>query len=432
MPIDLTGQSFNIAQSIIDKGQSLTLDFSVINSGDEEVAPFSFDIYISQDDEITEDDYKLGYYDIITSLEGGESSGNKSFTYKTPDQDSSFWEDLDGSYKVGIIIDPDNEIAESNEDNNSNVGLGIDYDMIEVGHFDQQAELVGSMVSVADPDITPKDNIDLSFIVDNQSSAMANPYSIDIYLSPGLNAGFDDAVRIGIYDIRDVTAGNGDTGVKKFSYKTPNADHPVWGKGDGTYYIALDIDSKDEVSETNEGNNSGQGEGLDYASFSVTGIDQPADLVVQNLDVPENAQPGDTVTVEYEILNQGGKSAELFAAGFYLFDDDYLANNDSLNYQDVPEVYFSQGSAASSVLSLEPGEGTGVISETITIPETWEGYSPDANYYLGVEADVFDDIDESDEANNSLRELDQDYSSIEIIDQPADLVVQNLDVPENA
>ncbi|MEM8831370.1 MAG: CARDB domain-containing protein, partial [Cyanobacteria bacterium P01_G01_bin.19] len=157
---------------------------------------------------------------------------------------------------------------------------------------------------------------------------------------------------------------------------------------------------------------------------------QPSDLVVQNLDVPENAQPGDTVTVEYEIFNQGGKSAELFAAGFYLFDDEYLANNDSLDYQDVPEVFFSQGSAASSVLSLEPGEGTGIISEEITIPETWEGYSPDANYYLGVEADVFDDIDEGDEANNSLRELGEDYSAIKITQ--ADLVVQNLDVPENA
>lgn len=417
MPIDLTGKSFNIAQNVIDKGQALDLNFSVMNNGDEDVAPFSFDIVISQDNEISEDDFKIGYYDIRTGLEAGQSSGLKSYKYNTPAKNSSFWEGDDNSYTVGIRIDPKSQFFESNEDNNSNVGLGVDFDSVEVKDFDfifkdQRAELKGSYIDVANETITPGEKVDLSFSVDNESPAIAQPFSVDIYLSPAKGIGVKEAVKLGTFDIRTGIEGNSNSGVKRFSYTTPNLGDAVWGKGDGEYFIALDIDSEDEVAETREGNNRNTGEGLDYTKFGVTGLNSEADLVVKSFSVPENAKAGDTVPVEYEIVNEGETKADLFAAGFYLFDEDYLAENENLDDEDVPEVFFSQGSEVSSLLSLNPGASTGVIADEITLPDSWAGYSGDGDYYLGVEADPFDDVVESSDANNSLTGEMIDYQKI--------------------
>ena len=420
MPIDLTSQSFNIAQSIIDQGQSLDLSFSVLNDGDEAVDPFSFDIVISKDGVIDENDLAIGNYIIPKGLEAGESSGVRGYQYKTPPRTSSFWSDEDATYTVGLRLDPDSDVFESNEENNSNLGLGIDRDLVEVKDFnflfkDRRAELKGKFIDVANEQITPGEKVDLSFIVENESPAMANPFSIDIYLSPAKGTGVKGAVKIGTYDIRTGIEGNGDTGVKRFRYNTPDLGDPVWEKGDGEYFIAFDIDSKDEVHETREGNNSRQGEGLDYTKFGVTGINTAADLVVTNFKAPENAKAGDTVTVEYEIVNQGETAADFFGAGFYLFDREYLAENENLNVEDAPnKVFFSGGSRSSGLLSVEPNGSTGVLTDEITLPESWGGYSGDGDYYIGVEADPYDNVVESNDANNSLTGEMVDYQSISL------------------
>jgi len=439
MPIDLTGKSFDIAQSIIDKGQALNLDFSVMNSGDEDVAPFSFDIVISQDDEISEDDFKLGTYNNTTGLKAGLDSGLKSYRYNTPDKDSPFWKDIDGTYTVGMRLDPESEFFESNKDNNSNVGLNIDSDQVEVRDFDflfkdQRAELKGKSISVANQEITPGEKIDLSFVVENESPAIANPFSIDVYLSPGIGIDVKGAVKLGTYDIRDITDGNGDTGVKSFKYPTPDLGDPVWEKGDGNYYIAFDIDSQKEVQETREGNNSRLGEGLDYTAFGVTGLNTAADLVVKNFEAPANAKAGDTVTVEYEIVNEGGAEADLFASGVYLFGANYLADNESLNLEDAPEIFPFIGDRTASAISLEAGDTTGMMTTEITLPESWAGYSGDGDYYLGVEVDPYDDVVESSDINNSLTKAGIDYQAIALeapIDNTVDLVGTYFEVVQD-
>ncbi|MCC0177386.1 hypothetical protein I4641_10400 [Waterburya agarophytonicola K14] len=432
MPIDLTGKSFNIAQSLIDRGQPLNLDFSVSNNGDEYAAPFSFDIVISRDGEISSDDFRLGTYEIKTGLEAGADSEIKTYRYFTPDEDDSFWKAGNETYTVGIRLDPHNQFFETDKDNNSNQGAGVDYDQIQVLDFGI-ADLQGSFIDVANQQITPGQKVDLSFTIANDSPQRANPFSIDVYLSPGIGTGVKGAVKLGTYDIRESIGGNGEIS-KSYRYPTPDFGDPVWKKGDGKYYIAFDIDSKDEVEETREGNNSRLGEGLDYTSFNVTGLDSAADLVVKNFKVPENAKAGESVTVEYEIVNEGEKSADFFAAGFYLFGEDYLANHDSLSVEDVPEVFFLQGDDDSSLISLEPESSTGIMTTEIILPKTWSGYSGEGNYYLGLEADPFDDVVESNDANNSLQGEGIDYQQVTIEapkDDTVDLVGTKFEIVQD-
>lgn len=434
MAIDLKGQFFNVTQETIQKGQPINLNFSVVNDGDKNVDPFTFDIFLSRDGEISEDDRKLGYYEIVDGLEAGEDSGLKSYRYFTPAANSSFWLEDNDTYTVGILLDPKHQYFESNEDNNSNVGLGVDLDTIQIGDFGP-SDLKGEYLNViGDTEITPGEKINLSFGIKNDSTEMANPFSVDIYLSSSEDFSAENAVKLGTYDIVKNLAGGNGTGEKRFAYNAPKLGDPLWENGDGKYYVAFDIDPDNQVAETNEDNNSGQGEGIDYTGIDVTGLSNAADLVVTNFKAPEGAKAGDTVTVEYEIANQGGTKADLFAAGFYLFGEDYLANNDSLDRDDVPEVFLLQGDRDDAAITLEADQSTGMMSTELTLPETWGGYSGDGDYYLGVEADVFDDVVEVSDANNSLTAEMVDYQKVSLeapVNNTVDLVGTNFEVVQD-
>ncbi len=426
MAIDLTGSSFNITQQKIGRGQDINLNFSVINNGDEDIQPFDFDIVISQDENIDGNDLKIGNYEIRNVLQAGESSGLKSFRYKTPSATNPFWLNEDSTYTVGLRLDPKNKFPESNENNNSNQGKGIDLDTVGVVKFGD-SDLVGLRTTVGKPEVAAGSYIDLGFAVANVSDKIANPFSVDIYLSKDTKVSENDA-KLGTYDIRDIVEANSNTGDKKYSYQVPPKGHPFWESGDGEYHVLLDVDSKDEVSEINEVNNSGQNAGLDYTAINVTntgfaGSPSSADLVVTGFKVPEDVAAGETVTVEYKITNQGESAADDFGTGFYLFTEDYLGSNDSLSIEDDPGAFFLQGDRQATLMSLEAGE-SGTMTTQITLPQEWKGFTGPGDYYLGAEADAYDDVVESDEANNSLTGIDVDYQKVSIDNAPggADLL----------
>ncbi len=420
MAIDLTGSFFNITQQKISRGQDINFDFSVVNNGDEDIQPFDFDIVISQDENIDANDLKIGNYEIKNVLEAGKDSGLKSFRYKTPGATDPFWLEEDSTYTVGLRLDPKNKFSESNESNNSNQGIGVDLDTVEAVTFGD-SDLVGLQTTLGKPEVATGSYIDLSFAVANVSDKIANPFSVDIYLSKDTKVSEGDA-KLGTYDIRDIVEANSNTGVKKYSYQVPPKGHSFWESGDGKYNVLLDVDSKDEVSETNEVNNSGQNAGLDYTSINVinTGFDgssDPADLVITSFEVPEDVTAGETVTVEYKVTNQGDSTADDFATGFYLFTEDYLGSNDSLSLEDVPGVFFLQGDRESTLMSLEAGDSATMTTE-LTIPEEWKGFTGPGDYYLGAEADAYDDVAENDETNNSLTEEMVDYQKVAIDNAP--------------
>jgi len=432
MAIDLIGNSFNIVEQQIERGQDLDLEFSIANNGNEDAAPFSFDLVISQDGFLTRDDYVLGTYRIPDGVEAGSDSGIRSFRYQTPDAASPFWLDEDNDYTVGIRLDRANEIPESDEINNSNQGLGVDFDQVGVSDFGD-SDLLTSSVSVTNSPIRPGSFVDLRFSVLNDSANIANPFSVDIYLSRDGVISEGDS-KLGRYDIRDILEGGQDTGIKTYSYQTPSSSSGFWLQGDGEYQILIDIDSRDEVDETDRSNNVGS------ASIAVEGTDNTiinngsADLVVEGFTTSANLQAGETTQVEYTITNNGTSSADLFGAGFYLFTEEYLAANDSLNIEDIPEVFFLQGDQDSSLISLEAGEST-TLTTDLTLPTDWTGFSGPGDYYLGVEADAFDDVVEGNEVNNSLRGVGQDFQQVSIdnapVNEAVDLVGTHFEVVQD-
>lgn len=411
MPIDLTGSVFNIIQEQIDEGQALNLDFTLNNSGDEEAQPFSLDIFISTDNTITEDDFKLGTYDILESLKANEVV-SKSYRYSTPAADNPFWDGA-GDYYVGFLIDPDDQISELDETNNGNIGSGIDLDVVNVVDFGQ-SDIVASSLRVGEGALSPGAKAPVDFTIRNQSTTeSAHPFSVDIYLTANDTFNPSTDFKLGTYDIREVLAAGEDIS-KSFTYTLPGLDNAIWS-GNGTHHIHLDIDPNNEVLESDDDNNNGEGLGIDSFSFDVTGIDEAPNLKVSSFTAPDSFAAKNTISVDYEITNDGGSDANNFATGFYLTTTDYLSSGLPVGVDDVPGILLLQGNdRTSSLNSVKAGESTGALSTELTIPKEWGGFAGDGEYVIGAIADVFDDVAENNETDNSNFAQDVDYKTVTV------------------
>jgi subtilase family serine protease len=296
-------------------------------------------------------------------------------------------------------------------------------------------DLTGNFFNIIQPEILAGQDLILDFsVVNNGDQDLLTPFLTDIYLSADENISAAEDVKLGTYGIKTTINAGGNTGIKRYGYKTPELGNGIWEKGDGKYYIGLDIDAKNDVLESNETNNSNQGLELDSFALDVTGLNQLADVVVTDFKAPANFKAGDTITVEYELTNQGGEQAELFAAGFYLFTQNYLAKNNNLSIEDIPEVFYLQGDSNSSLITLNPGQSTGKMTTQLTIPQEWAGFSGVGDYYLGVEADPYDDVVERSDANNSLTGETKDYQKISLdapVDNTVDLVGTHFNIAQD-
>ena len=109
------------------QGETFNGNLYIRNSGSENAEAFDVDLYISTDGIIDTSDRYLRTYTVVEGIEGRSSYpgwGNwnpteTNIVTRLPDPNDGFWKDDLDTYYLGAIIDPDNAIAESNEDNNT-------------------------------------------------------------------------------------------------------------------------------------------------------------------------------------------------------------------------------------------------------------------------------------------------------------------------
>ena len=147
---------------------------------------------------------------------------------------------------------------------------------------------------------------------------------------------------------------------------------------------------------------------------------KPGDLFNQHLAVLDNVsednplQPGEIFSAEYEVINQGGEDVPFSATHFYLLTEDYLNDHETINVEDIDNIdlYALYGDQFTGVISLEAGESTGKQEISLQIPDEIEP----GKYFLGIQSDVFAEVEESNELNNSLFAPVEDYVEIHIGD----------------
>ena len=184
----------------------------------------------------------------------------------------------------------------------------------------------------------------------------------------------------------------------------------------GEYYLVMQTDDYDEAPETNEYNN------IDYVKIDIEGS---GDLFNQHLDILDNVsednplEPGELFTAEYEVVNKGGADIPFSATHFYLLTEDYLNEHQTINVKEIDnlDLFALYGDFYTEVITLEAGESTGKREISLEVPDD---IAP-GKYFLGIQSDVFEEVDEPNELNNSLFAPTGDYVELYIGDGIGDI-----------
>ncbi|MBN2009475.1 hypothetical protein JW960_09040 [candidate division KSB1 bacterium] len=148
---DLIGNSFDSAEPLV-AGQSYNVAFGISNNGSTTYNTFYVDFYLSSNSSITTSDYRLKRYTWSGGIDGNYAEG-RTTTIDLPPKGNAAYLNGDGNYYIGIIIDANNDVTESNENNNSNMGDGIDRDPVYISSTQNSAPSV-SLTSPPDEEQT--------------------------------------------------------------------------------------------------------------------------------------------------------------------------------------------------------------------------------------------------------------------------------------
>jgi Ca2+-binding RTX toxin-like protein len=133
MPSDLRGYSFFIdgdaANDSLYAGDSFKVVYQLQNLGNVFANDFRVSFYLSTNDIISTSDKFLGGSQNIGFYYSYSVASEDEAYLSLPIASDPFWGgSSSGTYYIGMLIDSDNQEAESNETNNSNYGYQYDYD----------------------------------------------------------------------------------------------------------------------------------------------------------------------------------------------------------------------------------------------------------------------------------------------------------------
>ncbi|MBK39128.1 MAG: hypothetical protein CMB50_02750 [Euryarchaeota archaeon] len=379
---DLTVDYLSASWTSADAGDSKSISTRIKNEGDASSGSFRWGLYLSTDTTITTNDIQLDTWSQSSISAGSSRSSTKSITIP-----SSI---TGGYYYVGMIVDINSQVSESDESNND------DYDSGRVRVY-ELADLVPRTTSSSCS--TPSTGT----IGDYLDSSISIQYENDASNSYGQSTGsFDWAMFLST----DSTITTSDTQVGSDQYSTSlssgnyrtdslsSSTRIPSSLNAGTYYwgYILDVNSDvDESSETNNVRTCGQITlQEDLPDIEATSVGTSSSSVVM----------GETITVQYRIDNVGTDYSGSFYWKLYLSTDTTISTSD---------VYVDEF----SVSSISGGSYRSGYEYSVTIPTGMNsGY-----HYLGMIADNRGTVSELDETNNIVSS-----SSRIDIEEPADLV----------
>ena len=379
---DLTVDYLSASWTSADAGDSKSISTRIKNDGDSSSGSFRWGLYLSTDTTITTSDIQLDTWSQSSISSGSTRSSTKSVTIP-----SSI---TGGYYYIGMIVDINGQVSESDENNND------DYDSGRARIY-ELADLIPRTSSTSCS--TPSTGT----IGDYLDSSISIQYENDASSSYGQSTGsFDWAM----YLSTDSTITTSDTQVGSDQYSTSlssgnyrtdslsSSNRIPSSLNAGTYYWGYILDVNSDVDESSESNNVRTCGQItlqeDLPDLEATSVSTSSSSVVM----------GDTITVQYRIDNTGTD----YSGSFYW--KMYLSTDSSISTSDVFVDEFS-------VSSISGGSYRSGYEYSVTIPTGINsGY-----YYLGMIADNRGTVNELDETNNVVSS-----SSRIDIEEPADLI----------
>ncbi len=377
-PAKLTwGQTFHAIGTVTNQGTATT------------TSPFTVDIYASPRSQVVTGAVDIGSVSVPAGLAPG-ASYQYDLQTTTPSQPLTY---LDGqTFYLTAVVDSTNNVVESNEANNANLGLiGQDTAAVTLGTSTPNLQAAG--LSVTPGVVQWGQTLHVTATVANNGGGDAPATNARIVLAP---AGKDPlgslGYTIGSVAMPSVTAGSS---VSASQNITLPANPPSELAGYTSFTLSMITDSTGAANPV-QTNPTFQGTGIDQAPL-VVAAPQPTsskplqpNLVAAAIDAPSAISWGQTFVVKTNVINLDAGAAGPFKVGFYLSESD-TANTPLL----------SLGEA--SVAGLASGQSVS-LTQTLQLPSTVPaGLNPSATAgRIVVKVDPEHVIDDSNLSDNAL------------------------------
>jgi subtilase family serine protease len=336
--VDLAPSYFNVLQKPLERGDTFSVNYQVKNQQVGSASNFRVGFYLSKNNFISSSDRFLGY-STLNSLSGYSTSSRYTKTLTLPGAADSFWSG-DGTFYIGMIVDYNGAIAETNESNNTNQGQWVSHDAVNI------TTPVASTVTVTSP---------------NGNNSLATGSVYDITWTDNISENVRIDLYRGITFDRTITTSTPSNGL--YSWWVPN---DLTSRSD--YRLVISSVHNSAISDWSD----------NY--FSIT--NSLPDLVVQNTSAPTSAIAGSNITVSAYTKNNGNSLAGASYLRYWLSNDTTLDSSD----RSLGIKYVNSLSAGASEFS----------SLTFTYDVSWGT----GTKYILFEADGYKYVSESNETNN--------------------------------
>lgn len=289
---DLVIESFNVPD-VGYTSQPVSVTNTIMNQGEEDGTEISVQFYLSTDTTITTEDVNLGSRTINHLAPGSSSSDATELII--PDATEI------GSYYIGVIIDPDREISESNKINNDA------YDPNPIQIFMYQPDLTFKSVESPESALIGQD-MNIDFEVQNLGMLPSGSFSINFYLRE---------VFVTIYDrlvgTKTITNVSGTSSlIDNITLNIPFDLNPAYHR------LIVVADSENQVPEYNENNNNHRYNIMAISQTGKTGTDKTR-LYLVGEDMRLSLTPDDIYFGSHDVENVAGSAA--IWDGYFLSDN---------------------------------------------------------------------------------------------------------------
>ena len=326
-----------------EAGDRVTLDYTVSLTGAEEIEDISVGFYFSTDQTLSNDDAFSEREEVDAESDESESDNEQI--------------DIPGSLSAGdyfllVVIDDQDEIAESDEANNT---VAIPFTVTSGdddggGGGDGGANLVVTSASAEPSSAAAGSEVEVSYALANQGDEQAGESSLAFYFSSNTTLSSND-VLAAREDVDEADANDtSDDGVELTVPASLAA---------GDYFLLVVADDRGTVTESDESDN------VFSIPFTVTGDGDggggTADLVVAQATAgAASGEEGDAVQVSYAVGNEGDEQAGSTTVAFYFSRDRFLSASDVLAAtEDLDEVDAGDSEDGEVTLTVPDGFGAG-------------------------------------------------------------------------
>ncbi len=380
---------FNVQQSSIAAGQQVNVDFFIANFGNTASGAFKVRLYLSKDSTINPGtDYLFSSdspdYDIPSLAPSSFNGGTVAVTI--PPQDTINSLGGAGTFWIGIVADSQNQVAESNESNNSNQADGTDRASLTVTippsdltGFDGRPSNSDAYFDILESQLRWGDSFHIHFATANLSGGNAGNFKTMVYLSTDSSIGDADDYLIAVYERTN--------GLPGFNYYSLDDLLPLpvvnpFTNSQTNFYVGMVVDANNNVTESDENNNLNLGLGIDLDGVTIVkplpaiqitdsvpaGDDHAVDFGSVANDGPGHTSGTQTVT----IINNGKASltiANLMLSGNQAFSIKHILSSTEsfISASSLPQVIAPNANESWVITLLFDPTTNGAASGTLTM-----------------------------------------------------------------